>query len=319
MLSYKNEIHDYIVRNKNEINTVSGTINESEVKACLCHEHICCFSEYLLKMAGKEYLDKEKLACKSIAELKRLKNTYGMNLFVDCTPVNIGRDIELLKKVSKESGVHIVCSTGFYYTDEPVLYNTSEETLAEYIVYDAEKNNAGIIKAAVENEIISPFNEKLLKATAIAHKKLRLPVVLHTNAHNKNGLMALEILLRNGVEPKFITVGHLSDTEDIDYITKIVNHGCFIGLDRLYNNTSEDYINKKLKLISKLCKLGYADRIILSHDELFFNGFEANPQIKATTRFDYVFKYILPQLEEGIANKIIKKNPIRMLISGGSK
>ena len=71
-------------------------------------------------MAGKAYLDTEKIASKSIAELKRLKDTYGMNLFIDCTPVNIGRDIELLEKVSKESSVHVVCSTGFYYTDEPV-------------------------------------------------------------------------------------------------------------------------------------------------------------------------------------------------------
>lgn len=295
------------------INTVLGAINESEVKACLCHEHICCFSEYLFKMAGKEYLDKEKLASKSVAELKRLKDAYGMNLFIDCTPVNIGRNIDLLKKISKESSVHIVCSTGFYYTDEPVLYNMSEETLAEYIVCDAEKNNAGIIKAAVENETISSFNEKLLKATALAHQKLGLPVVLHTNANNKNGLTAVEILLRNGVRPECITVGHLSDTEDIDYITKFAKLGCYIGLDRLYNNTNEDYINKKLGVILTLCDFGYKDKIILSHDELFFNGFEANPQIKSNTRFDYVFKYILPKLDRETADKIISENPIRML------
>lgn len=295
------------------LNTVLCRINESEVKACLCHEHICCFSEYLFKMTGKEYLDKEKLASKSIAELKRLKDAYGMNLFIDCTPVNIGRDIELLKKVSKESGVHIVCSTGFYYTDEPVLYNMSEEKLAEYIVADAKETNAGIIKAAVEDEKFSTFNEKLLKATALAHQKLGLPVVLHTNAHNKNGLDALEILIKNGVTPECITVGHLSDTEDVDYIIEIASYGCFIGLDRLYNNTSEDYIGKKIKIISILCELGYMDRIILSHDELFFNGFEANPQIKSKTRFDYVFKYILPRLEKEIADEIIRKNSIRML------
>lgn len=301
------------------LNTVLCRINKSEAKACLCHEHICCFSEYLFKMVGKEYLDKEKLASKSIAELKRLKDAYGMNLFIDCTPVNIGRDIELLKKISKESGVHIVCSTGFYYTDEPVLYNMSEETLAEYIVADAKETNAGIIKAAVENETISSFNEKLLKATALAHQKLGLPVVLHTNANNKNGLTAVEILLRNGVRPECITVGHLSDTEDIDYITKFAELGCYIGLDRLYNNTSEDYIGKKIKIISILCELGYMNRIILSHDELFFNGFEANPQIKEKTRFDYIFKHILPRLENETADEIIRKNPIRMLTSGGLK
>lgn len=295
------------------INSVLGQIGINSIGAVLCHEHICCFSEYLFKMAGKEYIDKDELAGKSIAELKRLKNTYGMNLFIDCTSVNIGRDIELLKKVSEESGVHIVCSTGFYYTDEPVLYNMSEETLAEYIVADAKETNAGIIKAAVENEKISAFNVKLLKATALAHQKLGLPIVLHTNAHNKNGLYALEILLQNGVSPECITVGHLSDTEDNDYIIEFAKRGCYIGLDRLYNNTSDDYINKKLEIISKLCELGYTDKIILSHDELFFNGFDAEPQFKEITRFDYVFKHILPRFDASVSDTIIRKNPIRML------
>ncbi|MBO5930407.1 MAG: hypothetical protein J6Q27_03825 [Clostridia bacterium] len=295
------------------INSVLGQIGINSIRAVLCHEHICCFSEYLFKMAGKEYLDKEELVSKSIAELKRLKSTYGMNLFIDCTPVNVGRDIELLKKISKESGVHIVCSTGFYYTDEPVLYNMSEEKLAEYIVADAKETNAGIIKAAVENETIRTFNEKLLKATALAHQKLGLPIVLHTNAHNKNGLEALEILLQNRVSPECITVGHLSDTEDIDYITEIAGYGCYIGLDRLYGNTSDEYISKKLEIISTLCDLGYTNKIILSHDELFFNGFEVNPQIINNTRFAYLFQYILPRLGEKIADTIIRKNPIRML------
>lgn len=302
-----------------EINTVSGKININSVGAVLSHEHICCYSEYLLKMAGKKYLDKDKVVRKSIAELKRLKSTYGMNLFIDCTPVNIGRDIDLLKKVSEESGVHIVSSTGFYYTDEAVLHNMSEESLAEYIIADAKEINAGIIKAAVEDENISAFNEKLLKATAIAHKKLNLSVVLHTNAHNKNGLAAVEILLKGGVSPECITVGHLSDTEDIEYIMEFAKIGCYIGLDRLYNKTSQEYINKKLKTIWELCEHGYLDRIILSHDELFFNGFEVDPKIKESTRFDYVFKYILSRLDKKHADEIIRKNPIRMLTSGGQK
>ena len=302
-----------------EINTVSGKININSVGAVLSHEHICCYSEYLLEMAGKEYVDKEKIATESITELKRLKDTYGMNLFIDCTPVNIGRDVDLLKKVSEESGVHIVCSTGFYYTDEAVLHNMSEETLAEYFICDAKEINAGIIKAAVEDENIGVFNKKLLKATALAHKKLGLPVVLHTNAHNKNGLAAVEILLDCGVSPECITVGHLSDTEDIDYITEIAKIGFYIGLDRLYNNTSQEYISKKLKTILKLCERGYSDRIILSHDELFFNGFEADPKIKESTRFDYVFKYILPRLDKNLADTIIRKNPVRMLTTGGQK
>jgi phosphotriesterase-related protein len=143
-------------------------------------------------MAGKGYLDKEQLINVSIHYLKELKEKYSLNTFIDCTPVNIGRDIALLKEVSQKSGVNIICSTGFYYTEEPVLYNSSAELIAEYIIKDAKKVNAGIIKCAVENETISEFNKKLLIASAIAQKILRLPMVLHANANNKNGLKALK-------------------------------------------------------------------------------------------------------------------------------
>ena len=149
--------------------------------------------------------------------------------------------------------------------------------------------------------------------TALAHQKLGLPIVLHTNAHNKNALASLEILLKYKIKPECITIGHLSDTEDIDYITEFAKLGCYIGLDRLCGITSDEYINKKLDIISRLSGLGYADKIILSHDEQFFNGFESDPQIKEATRFEYVFKYILPRLGEEIADQIIRKNPIRML------
>jgi phosphotriesterase-related protein len=136
--------------------------------------------------------------------------------------------------------------------------------IAEYIIKDAEKVNAGIIKCAVENEILSEFNKKLLIASAIAQKELGLPIVLHTNANNKNGLKALEILLSEGVKPQAITVGHLSDTEDLEYIKQIAETGCFIGFDRLYDNSSEEYISKKTEAIAELCNAGYEDKILLS-------------------------------------------------------
>lgn len=294
-------------------NTVLGNIAENDVGVVLSHEHICCYSEYLYKMSGGKFPDKDKLAKCSVNYLKKLKEKYSLSTIIDCTPVNIGRDVGLLKKVSEQSGVNIICSTGFYYTEEPVLSNMNVDDLSEYIVTDAQNVNAGIIKCAVENENISPFNEKLLRACAKAHLKLNLPIVMHTNANNKNGTEALEIILSEGVKPQAVTVSHLSDTEDVDYITKFAELGCYIGLDRLYNNTNEDYINKKLGVILTLCDFGCKDKIILSHDELFFNGFEANPQIKSNTRFDYVFKYILPRLEKEIADEIIRKNPIRML------
>ncbi len=298
------------------IKTILSDIPENELGVTLVHEHICCYSEYLYQMAGKSYLDKEQLINISSDYLKELKEKYGLNSFIDCTPVNIGRDIELLKEVSRKSGVNIICSTGFYYTEEPVLYNSSAELIAEYIIRDAEKVNAGIIKCAVENETISEFNKKLLIAAARAQNKLGIPIVLHTNAKNRNGLKALEILLSEGVKPQAITVGHLSDTDDIEYVLRIAQTGCFIGFDRLYNNTDEEYITRKVNNIKTLCENGYSDKILLSHDALAFNGFEAEPKVNKMPRFFYCFEHILPKLSGPIADKIIKENPIKMLKCG---
>ena len=142
-----------------QFKTVLGDIPENELGVTLTHEHICCYSEYLYQMSGEDYLDKEQLLKVAVDYLKSLKEKYYLNTFIDCTPVNIGRDVALLKEVSQKSGVNIICSTGFYYTEETVLYNSLAELIAEYIIKDAKKVNAGIIKCAVENETISEFNK----------------------------------------------------------------------------------------------------------------------------------------------------------------
>ena len=293
--------------------TVLGDISESDLGVTLAHEHICCFSEYAYQMVGKDYLDKNALADTATVYLKELKKKYGLATFVDCTPINIGRDVELLKRISEQSEINIICSTGFYYTDEPVLYNTSAEQLCKYMVADAYAVNAGIIKCAVENEAITRFGEKLLRACAKAHLCLGLPIVLHSNANNRNALKALEILFLEGVNPNAVTVGHLSDTDDLEYVKSIASYGCFIGLDRLYKNTSEEYVSKKTQSILELCKAGYEDQILLSHDALFFNGFEAELKIYEQPRFSYCFDYILPQLTKSLSDKLMVQNPMRML------
>lgn len=294
-----------------EIRTVLGKKKIDKSVKVLSHEHICCYSEYLNMMSNK-YLDKNMLIEKSAAILKNVQEKYGLGLFVDCTPVNIGRDIEMLKNISNLSGVDMVCSSGFYYNDEPILNCMSDKTLADFTVEDANNVCAGIIKAAVEYEEISDFNIKLLKASAIAQKKTGLPIVLHTNANNKNGAKAVDILLAENVKPQNIVVGHLSDTNDIDYIERFAKLGCYIALDRMYDNKTEEYVTAKINQITALCEAGYADKLLLSHDDSIFQGFCENPQIKEP-RWTYMFRYIVPKLDENIANKILTENPLTML------
>ena len=315
MLVTQNNVKFFSVMKRGRIliNTVLGQVNESEINSVLCHEHICCYSEYLKLLSGNKTVDEKEVVKAAVGQLKELKEKYGMNLFVDCTPVNIGRNIGLLKTVSEKSGVHIVCSTGFYYGEEPILLRTCEETLTEYYLNDIKECNSGIIKAAVEHENLTPLNEKLLWVCAKTHLKTGLPIVLHTNAKNQNGLKALEKLLSLGVKPCEVTVGHLSDTEDADYIKQIASYGCYVGLDRLHPDTTEEYINTKLKTINGLIDAGFLEKILLSHDALIYSEFDALPKISYASTYNYVFDSILSRLDKDVSDTIIKKNPVRML------
>ena len=62
-----------------------------------------------------------------------------------------------------------------------------------------------------------------------------------------------------------------------------------------------------------LCKAGYEDQILSSHDALFINEFEAEPKICEQPRFTYYFDYILPQLLKPLSVKLMVQNPMRML------
>ena len=105
----------------------------------------------------------------------------------------------------------------------------------------------------------------------------------------------------------------MSDTENIEYILEVAKSGCYIGLDRMYGITSDEYVSKKITTILQLADAGFEDKILLSHDEQFFNGFESTPAIKENTRFSYIFEYIRPRIEQTLFERIIRQNPINML------
>ena len=124
----------------------------------------------------------------------------------------------------------------------------------------------------------------------------------------------MEILLSEGVAPEAITIGHLSDAEDMDYLLEMAAYGSYIGLDRIYDNPSPEYIKQKLDTIGLLVKNGYEDKILLSHDEQFFSGFADVPDYKENHRFAFCFQHIAPALSPELSRKIFIDNPTNMLM-----
>mgnify|MGYP006356255401 CR=1 FL=1 len=125
--------------------------------------------------------------------------------------------------------------------------------------------------------------------------------------------LKMSVEFEEGVDPKAITVGHLSDTDDVEYIKYFADKGCFIGLDRIRLNTSDEYVQKTVDIINSLAEDDLGDKILLSHDSLFFNGFKGEDMYFTPPRLSFSFDYIIPKLDNELQKKIMIDNPLRML------
>lgn len=278
--------------------TILGEIPAESVGITLPHEHICCYYENFYKMLGSGYLDKEKLAESAANHLKHMKEKHNLSTFIDCTPVNIGRDLDLLKTVSEKSGVNIVASTGFYYTEECMLTKHGEEYFTDLLLKDIKLHNIGMLKFAVQTEEMSAFSQKLLSALCQVQKITHLPLIVHTNACVKNGIKVADFVLSKGVSGNAVTIAHCSDTEDMDYVAEIAARGCFTGFDRIYRRDAEEYYKDKARDLMILCEKGYADSILLSHDALTFSEFDSEPIIKDYMPYGRIFTHLIPKMKE---------------------
>lgn len=304
---------------ESQIKTVLGNISPDELGVILPHEHVCCYFEYFDKMLGDGYLNKAALCEQTVKHLIEAKRTYGLSTIVDCTPVNIGRDLELMKKVSEQSGVHIVSASGFYYTEETMLSGIPEEQIADRIKKDVDHNGIGVLKFAVEQESMSKLLKKLLSALCTVQKETALPLIIHTNAKNQNAREILPFVLERGISPAAVTIGHLSDTDDMNYVTELLKEDCYVGFDRIYKSSRPEYYAQKAKDLYTLCERGFSDRILLSHDGLVYNGFRADAHLREDNPYTPIFEHLLPAMREvGFGEEELKKlitdNPKRMLL-----
>ena len=305
------------------INSVLGPIDPSELGFTLMREHIAC-KNTSMDQAFPDWFNRKEVLSSAISELQYAKQ-QGLQTIVDTTPINLGRDIRLLREVSEKSGVNIIASTGFYYIDEFFLYGWQIDDLVEQLIPEIEEGiqgtdiKAGVIKCASATEI-TPTNEELLRVAARLHKKSGLPVTTHSSVVSKNGIPQLEILLDEGVEPGKLVIGHCGDTADMDYLETILASGCIIGLDRfglefILSNDS------RVDVLVELLEKGYEDQIVISHDcNVFLDMF---PEKISRKRLDiddpWTFHDILVDIIPKLIDKGVSEKQINKLTNGTPK
>jgi phosphotriesterase-related protein len=248
--------------------------------------------------------------------MKKIKEG-GVDTIIDATTLDLGRDVSILMEASRQSGVHIVACTG-WWMDIPRWFNgISADQLAAVFIREIEEGisgsniKAGILKSASDAEGVKPQEEIVLRAVARAHLRTGIPIELHSHSPSEVGRKQIDILKEEGVKLNRVKMDHSNDTTDVDYLTWLLDQGCFLGLDR-YPGMSVPS-EERTKTMKALIDKGYADRLCPSHDGSILRVEVDNPMIPREERLKrnphgllYIKKVVIPRLRElGVSEDIL--------------
>ena len=311
------------------INGVLGPIETRDLGFTLMHEHILV-ANWAMRHCFPGYVDEEKLVRDAVRELGTLRQR-GVRTMVDLTAINLGRDIRVIREVAEKTGMQLIAATGFYWTEEPWMDAWDAEVLAEYMIREIREGiegtdtRAGILKCATDRLGVTPFNKKLLQATARAHRLTGVPISTHTDVSNRSGLAQQDVFEECGVDLRRVVIGHCGDSEDIAYLESILKRGSTIGMDR---NGIELILPTKQRVatIAELCRRGWADQMVLSLDASCFIDWFPKQLIEQTVsdwNYRHVCDAVIPALlERGVSEQQIRSmtvdNPRRIFEQQGA-
>ena len=260
---------------KSPVETATGPIEAAELGRVLMHEHVFVISTEIQQNYPQEWGEEQERIDDAVDRLAELKNS-GIDTIVDPTAIGLGRYIPRIQAVANRIDLRIVCATGLYTFNElPHYYRrrslANTDVLTTHFVQDivdgfaATGVKAGVIKCATDKPGLTPDVERVLRACAQAHRETGCPITTHTHAETKRGLDQQRIFSEEGVDLTRVVIGHCGDTQDLDYLQRLIDAGSILGMDRFgidgYLTTEQ-----RVEVVAELCRRGHADQLVLSHD-----------------------------------------------------
>jgi len=253
------------------VETVSGRIDAGELGLTLIHEHF--FSGDEAVSAQWPHVRDHEREYELAREAAEAVMAHGVRTVVEPTAMLLGRDVRASRRLALDTGLQIVACTGIYTYDHlpQFLLNRSEDFIAELFVHDIEVGiqgtevKAAFIKCAADEAGVSERIEKVHRAAARASNRTGAPIMAHSRPASNTGPRQVEILLEEGVPPERIQIAHTGDTDDLDYIERVLETGVYIGLDR-YGIDVFLPTDRRNATTLELLRRGYAERMFLSQD-----------------------------------------------------
>jgi phosphotriesterase-related protein len=297
------------------VETVSGPVDAEDLGRTLIHEHFFS-SDEAVSAQWPHVRDREReyeLALESAEAVK----SFGVTTVVEPTAMMLGRDLPALQRLAGQTGLQIVPCTGIYTYDHlpQFLLNRDADFIAGLFVHDLEQGiqgtdvKAAFIKCAADEAGVNERIEKVHRAAARASVQTGAPIMAHSRPASATGPRQVEILLEEGVVPEKIQIAHTGDTDDLDYIERLLDTGVYIGLDR-YGLDIFLATDRRNSTVIELLGRGHAERMFLSQDFdiPIANGLDWYPpemieqleQTGAATDWSmtFLFEQVIPSLQE---------------------
>lgn len=297
-----------------QVQTVRGPIDSTHLGTTLMHEHVFVLDTEILQNYPEEWGTEEKRVADAVTRLNEL-NARGVDTIVDLTVIGLGRYIPRIQQIARKTKINIIVATGVYtYHDAPNYFRfrgpgtvlDGPELMVDMFVHDINEGiadtgvKAGMLKSATDEPGVTKDVERILRATAQAHRQTGVPISTHTHAATRVGLDQQRIFREEGVDLSRVVIGHSGDTTDLEYLEELVGSGSYIGMDRFGIDTILSF-EDRVKTVAAMCKRGHAGKMVLSHDAACYNHWLPErplPMLLPHWHYLHIHNDVIPALKQ---------------------
>ena len=308
----------------NRVRTVLGDVEASTLGMTLVHEHLVVdWGE----LTGKPKLRFEyEPTVELIASKLRAAKADGVGALAECTPIGAGRYVDVMVEASRRSGVAVMGATGFFHEGwtplHPIARALDLDALTDLYTRELTEGmgattvRAGLIKCATGEGRIGPQEEKMLRATARAHRATGSPIV----AHITDSLEAeqLDIFESEGVDPSAICISHVGGGERWqERMLGALRRGANVSVDMITYDFAPD--DQRIEVARVALDGGFIRQLMLAHDALVVQSGPETMFGIGPSDFGYIPRVFVPKLRQatGIRDTevriILEDNPQRFL------
>lgn len=309
------------------VNTVGGPVDAGHLGVTYMHEHVFCINPEIQHCwPGYQGWNEDAEVARAQRALRRLHDEYGVDTILDATVGGLGRDIRAVARAAEGTGINIIACTGWYCMGElPFTFYLLDhaEKIAELtrlFVQDIRQGLEGTairpsaIKCTTDLQGVTADIDVLLRACARTHLETGAPITTHTEYSNRSGLMQQEIFLEEGVDMNAVVIGHINQSNDLDYMERLIENGSYIGFDRCGLESKDAPHETQIDNLAELCRRGYANRVVLSHDHPIFLDMMPRHELEAMHTVHYPYGQIHNATLPGLRARGVTDDQIQTML-----